>query len=83
VNGIWQDVVLDVRTHLKTPIVTAAIVASLAFGLAAETLTVGPARGVSNRVATPHPRVELASGALLVVHAPGEELPGSSRLPGS
>jgi len=35
VNGIWQDVVLDVRTHLKPPIVTAAIVASLAFGLAA------------------------------------------------
>jgi len=55
----------------------------LAFALAAETLTVGPARGVSNRVATPHPQVELASGALLVVHAPGEELPGSSRLPGS
>jgi thiamine pyrophosphokinase len=55
----------------------------LAFALAAETLTVGPARGVSNRVATPHPRVELASGALLVVHAPGEELPGSLELPGS
>jgi thiamine pyrophosphokinase len=50
----------------------------LAFRLAADTLTVGPARGVSNRVATPHPRVELASGALLVVHAPGQEPSGSS-----
>jgi thiamine pyrophosphokinase len=55
----------------------------LAFPLVAETLTVGPARGVSNRVATPHPRVEFASGALLVVHAPHEELPGSLELPGS
>jgi thiamine pyrophosphokinase len=55
----------------------------LAFPLVAETLTVGPARGVSNRVEAPRPRVELAAGALLVVHSPQLELPGSSKLPGS
>jgi thiamine pyrophosphokinase len=45
----------------------------LAYPLASETLSVGPARGVSNRVATPNPSVELASGALLIVHAPAED----------
>ena len=55
----------------------------LAFPLAAETLAVGPARGVSNRVAQSAPRVDFASGALLVVHSPQLELPGSSKLPGS
>ena len=55
----------------------------LAFPLAAETLAVGPARGVSNRVAQSAPRVELASGALLVVHSPELDLPGSLELPGS
>jgi len=55
----------------------------LAFSLAAETLGSGPARGVSNRIAGPDPSVELTSGALLVVHTPQDELPGSSRLPGT
>jgi len=55
----------------------------LAFPLAAETLAVGPARGVSNRVAQSAPRVDFASGALLVVHTPHEELAGSLELPGS
>ena len=54
----------------------------LAFPLIAETLAVGPARGVSNRVAQSAPRVELASGALLVVHSPELDLPGSLELPG-
>jgi len=44
----------------------------LGFPLDSETLSVGPARGVSNRVAGANPRVDLASGALLVVHAPSE-----------
>ena len=47
----------------------------LAFPLAAETLTVGPARGVSNRVALPGPHVDLGSGALLVVHSPSRSFP--------
>ena len=55
----------------------------LAFPLAAETLAVGPARGVSNRVAQSAPRVDFASGALLVVHSPELEVPGSSKLPGT
>jgi thiamine pyrophosphokinase len=42
----------------------------LSFPLNGETLAVGPARGVSNQVAQPGPRVELASGALLLIHAP-------------
>jgi thiamine pyrophosphokinase len=50
----------------------------LAFPLAAETLAFAAARGVSNRVTSPHPRVELSSGALLVVHAPREGLSGAS-----
>ena len=49
----------------------------LAFPLMAETLAVGPARGVSNRVAQSAPRVDFASGALLVIHTPQPELPGS------
>jgi thiamine pyrophosphokinase len=55
----------------------------LTFPLAGETLAVGPARGVSNRISLPAPRVEFASGALLVVHSPQEELPRSSALPGT
>jgi thiamine pyrophosphokinase len=43
---------------------------ALAFPLRGESLTVGPARGVSNRVTAARPRVEFASGALLVVQAP-------------
>jgi thiamine pyrophosphokinase len=42
----------------------------LVFPLRAETLIVGPARGVSNRVAQPKPRVTFRAGALLVVHTP-------------
>jgi thiamine pyrophosphokinase len=45
----------------------------LTYPLASETLSVGPARGVSNRVAAVSPRVEFASGALLIVHAPADE----------
>jgi thiamine pyrophosphokinase len=45
----------------------------LTYPLASETLSVGPARGVSNRVAAPSPHVEFTSGALLVVHAPADE----------
>jgi thiamine pyrophosphokinase len=47
----------------------------LAFPLNGETLGSGPARGVSNRITTPPARVELASGALLVVHTPRESFP--------
>jgi thiamine pyrophosphokinase len=54
----------------------------LAFPLAGETLTVGPARGVSNRVDRLPARIELASGALLVVHSPGKGPIGGSTLPG-
>jgi thiamine pyrophosphokinase len=42
----------------------------LAFPLAAETLPLGPARGVSNRVIEPEPRLDLAAGTLLVVFGP-------------
>jgi thiamine pyrophosphokinase len=45
----------------------------LEFPLTGETLPVGPARGISNRVASPHPRVELATGAVLIVHGPPPE----------
>lgn len=55
----------------------------LTFPLMAESLAIGQARGVSNTVAQVAPRVDLVSGALLVVHGPGEELPGSLQLPGS
>jgi thiamine pyrophosphokinase len=43
----------------------------LAFPLDAETLPIGPARGISNRVVRSGPRIELVAGALLVVHSPG------------
>jgi len=55
----------------------------LAFPLDGEALAAGPARGVSNRIRQPGARVELAAGALLVVHTPQDELPGSFELPGS
>ena len=55
----------------------------LAFPLDGETLTSGPARGVSNRITEGGARVELAAGALFVVHTPQEDLPGRSKLPGS
>lgn len=42
----------------------------LAFPLRGEILTPGPGRGISNRVVEARPRIRLASGALLVVHAP-------------
>jgi thiamine pyrophosphokinase len=55
----------------------------LAFPLLGETLLSGPGRGISNRITESSARVELASGALLVVHTPGKELPASSKLAGS
>ena len=55
----------------------------LAFTLLGETLLSGPGRGISNRITESNAGVELASGALLVVHTPQEELPGSLKLPGS
>jgi thiamine pyrophosphokinase len=42
----------------------------LAFPLSGETLPVGPARGVSNRIVAAPASVELGSGSLLVVHSP-------------
>ena len=48
----------------------------LTFPLSREALPVGPARGISNRVASSHSRVELATGALLIVHAPRPEVGG-------
>jgi thiamine pyrophosphokinase len=44
----------------------------LAYPLQDEALEFGPARGVSNRVTGPEPRVELESGLLLAVHTPGK-----------
>ena len=52
----------------------------LAFPLAGETLSVGPARGVSNRVEQRAPRVELAAGALLIVHTPAGALESTAEL---
>jgi len=49
----------------------------LAFPLLGETLVGGPGRGISNRITGSNARVELTSGALLVVHTPRDELPGS------
>jgi thiamine pyrophosphokinase len=46
----------------------------LAFPLHGETLPVGPARGVSNRVTLPGARVEFDSGRLLVFHTPASAL---------
>ncbi|GMR09461.1 MAG: thiamine diphosphokinase [Anaerolineae bacterium] len=43
----------------------------LEYVLEDETLKSGPARGISNVVAGPNPRVELQAGALLAVHVPG------------
>lgn len=43
----------------------------LQYALKDETLDLGPARGVSNVISGPNPRVELGSGLLLVVHTPG------------
>jgi len=43
----------------------------LQFELTDETLDFGPARGVSNVISGPNPRVQLGSGELLVVHTPG------------
>ncbi len=54
----------------------------LSFPLDDETLTSGPARGVSNRITTPPAGVDLASGALLVVHTAHSELPASLKLAG-
>ncbi len=42
----------------------------LQYSLQNETLEFGPARGISNVVVGPQPRVELQAGALLAVHAP-------------
>jgi hypothetical protein len=47
------------------------------FSPAAETLADGPARGVSNRIVEPGARIELTSGALLVVHTPHDSSPGA------
>lgn len=44
----------------------------LAFPLHDETLSPGPARGVSNRLTGTRAEIRLRSGALLVVHAPAE-----------
>jgi thiamine pyrophosphokinase len=49
----------------------------LAFPLRGETLADGPARGVSNRIVEPGARIELTSGALLVVHTPHDSSPGA------
>lgn len=49
----------------------------LAYPLADETLPLGSSRGVSNLVAGPRPRVELAGGTLLcVLSTPDSEIPG-------
>jgi thiamine pyrophosphokinase len=42
----------------------------LQYALDGETLDLGPARGVSNVISGPKPRVELGSGLLLVIHTP-------------
>jgi thiamine pyrophosphokinase len=44
----------------------------LEYPLRGETLTLGPARGVSNRVNGPMPRLTMKRGQLLVVHTPGK-----------
>lgn len=44
----------------------------LEYPLRGETLTLGPARGVSNRISGPMPRLTLKQGQLLVVHTPGK-----------
>jgi len=41
------------------------------YSLGDETLEFGPARGISNVVAGPQPRIELRAGSLLAVHTPG------------
>ncbi|MCB9437526.1 MAG: thiamine diphosphokinase [Anaerolineales bacterium] len=43
----------------------------LAYPLADESLTLGPARGISNVITGPHPMVEFTDGVLLVVHTVG------------
>lgn len=49
----------------------------LAYPLTNETLPLGSSRGVSNLVAGPRPRVELAGGTLLcVLSSPDSEIPG-------
>ena len=42
----------------------------LQYALKGEALDLGPARGVSNVISGPNPRVELGSGLLLIVHTP-------------
>jgi thiamine pyrophosphokinase len=42
----------------------------LQYALNGEVLDLGPARGVSNVISGPNPRVELGSGLLLIVHIP-------------
>ncbi len=42
----------------------------LAYALDGDDLPIGPARGISNRIRLTPARVEIASGALLVVHTP-------------
>jgi thiamine pyrophosphokinase len=44
---------------------------NLAYPLRAETLPIGPARGVSNLIRAEPAAVELSAGCLLVVHTPG------------
>ncbi len=43
----------------------------LQYALKDETLGLGPARGISNVISGPNPRVELETGSLLIVHTPG------------
>ena len=40
----------------------------LQWSLQAETLSIGPARGISNRLTAPTARVEIESGRLLCIH---------------
>ena len=37
-NGFWKDIAFGVRTQLKTPAVTLALIVTLAFGLGANTV---------------------------------------------